>query len=98
VGISREGFSRPGEDSETANKPPIEEESKEVGKEKGGKQEIKRDANGKRIWTKERPRTEWPKKKKKKFRYESKADRKVTRMKEGAKKKKQREARTKAAE
>ena len=60
--------------------------------------EIKRDANGKRIWTKERPRTEWPKKKKKKFRYESKADRKVTRMKEGAKKRKAREARSKKDE
>lgn len=36
--------------------------------------------DGKRIWTKERPGG--PKKKKKKFRYESKADRKMTRHKE----------------
>lgn len=36
--------------------------------------------NGKRVWTKERPAG--PKKKKKKFRYESKAERKVTRHKE----------------
>ena len=36
--------------------------------------------NGKRIWTKERPGG--PKKKRKKFRYESKAERKVTRHKE----------------
>lgn len=36
--------------------------------------------NGKRIWTKERPKG--PKKKKKKFKYESKAERKVTRYKE----------------
>jgi ribosomal RNA-processing protein 17 len=59
------------------------------------KKEVQRDENGKRIWTKERPKTEWPKKKKKKFRYESKADRKVTRYKEGAKKRKQKEARSK---
>jgi ribosomal RNA-processing protein 17 len=64
-------------------------ESVGISREGGnGRPEIKRDANGKRIWTKERPRTEWPKKKKKKFRYETKADRKVTRQKEGAKKRK----------
>ena len=40
---------------------------------------------GKRIWTKERP--EGPKKKKKKFRYESKAERKLTRYKERSKNK-----------
>jgi ribosomal RNA-processing protein 17 len=92
VGISRSGFSRPGDtadiDAEDLKK--VVAESKEadaaVGKE--GKREIQRDENGKRIWTKERPKTEWPKKKKKKFRYESKADRKVTRYKEGAKKRK----------
>jgi ribosomal RNA-processing protein 17 len=98
VGISREGFSRPGDESDTAVKPPVEEKEAEASKDSGGKPEIKRDANGKRIWTKERPRTEWPKKKKKKFRYESPADRKATRMKEGAKKRKQKEARSKAAE
>ncbi|KAA6411843.1 MAG: hypothetical protein FRX48_03993 [Lasallia pustulata] len=37
-------------------------------------------SSGKRVWTKERPGG--PKKKKKKFRYESKAERKVTRHKE----------------
>jgi ribosomal RNA-processing protein 17 len=71
-------------------------EDEEKGKD--GKLVVRRDANGKRIWTKEKPKTEWPKKKKKKFRYESKADRKVTRYKEGAKKRKQKEARSKAAE
>lgn len=39
-----------------------------------------RGEGGKRIWTKERPGE--PKKKKKKFKYESKADRKFTRHKE----------------
>lgn len=93
VGISRGGFSRPGdEDTEAVNKAAAAEKEAAEQAKKG---EIKRDANGKRIWTKERPRTEWPKKKKKKFRYETKAERKVTRMKEGAKKRKQKEARAK---
>ncbi|KAH7072975.1 nucleolar protein 12-domain-containing protein [Paraphoma chrysanthemicola] len=97
VGISRSGFSVPGEDNEE-DKKVVEkvEEAEEKGKD--GKPVVRRDANGKRIWTKEKPKTEWPKKKKKKFRYESKADRKVTRYKEGAKKRKQKEARSKAAE
>ena len=38
------------------------------------------EAKTKRVWTKERP--SGPKKKKKKFKYESKAERKVTRYKE----------------
>jgi ribosomal RNA-processing protein 17 len=95
VAISRDGFSRPGEDdNEPAHKADDDGAVKET-EEGKGKPEIRRDENGKRIWTKERPKTEWPKKKKKKFRYESKADRKVTRYKEGAKKRKQKEARSK---
>lgn len=46
---------------------------------------------GKWIWTKERP--EGPKKKKKKFRYESKAERKLTRYKERSKNKAQAKSR-----
>ena len=98
VGISRAGFSLPGDSpdpdphADAANS----EAAAAVQETTKGGHEVKRDENGKRIWTKERPRTEWPKKqKKKKFRYESKADRKVTRMKEGAKKKKMREKRAK---
>jgi ribosomal RNA-processing protein 17 len=96
VAISRDGFSRPGDenDNEPAHKADNDDAVK-VAEEGKGKPEIRRDENGKRIWTKERPKTEWPKKKKKKFRYESKADRKVTRYKEGAKKRKQKEARSK---
>ncbi|EAT88875.1 hypothetical protein HBH56_067640 [Parastagonospora nodorum] len=95
VNISRDGFSKPGEDDDDAvtKKVDAKEDGEVVGKD--GKKEIQRDENGKRIWTKERPRTEWPKKKKKKFRYESKADRKVTRYKEGAKKRKQKASREK---
>jgi ribosomal RNA-processing protein 17 len=96
VAISRDGFSRPGDedDNEPAHKAD-DDDAVKVAEEGKGKPEIRRDENGKRIWTKERPKTEWPKKKKKKFRYESKADRKVTRYKEGAKKRKQKEARSK---
>jgi ribosomal RNA-processing protein 17 len=100
VNISRDGFSKPGEDevdhadaAKKTDEAKKDEEGEVVGKD--GKREIQRDENGKRIWTKERPRTEWPKKKKKKFRYENKADRKVTRYKEGAKKRKQKAAREK---
>jgi ribosomal RNA-processing protein 17 len=101
VGINREGFSRPEDDAplDAADKDKkVDKDEGEVKDAESGKGEIKRDANGKRIWTKERPKTEWPKKKKKKFRYESKADRKVTRYKEGAKKRKQKEARSKDKE
>lgn len=90
VGISRSGFSKPGGDAEE-EKVEVEAEKEDEGKEEGG---IKRDANGKRIWTKERPKVDRPKKKKKKFRYEAPAERKANRMKQGLKKKKQREART----
>lgn len=41
---------------------------------------LERDTKGKRIWTREKP--DKPKKKKKKFRYENKAERKMTRFKE----------------
>ena len=99
VGISRAGFSLPGDaspDAESTTTPKDNTTAETAADKTKGGHEVKRDASGKRIWTKERPRTEWPKKqKKKKFRYESKADRKVTRMKEGAKKKKMREKRAK---
>lgn len=48
----------------------------------------------KREWTKEKPKSDRPKKpKKKKFRYETKAERKMERVKQGLKKKKQAQAR-----
>jgi len=42
----------------------------------------------KRVWTKERPKSNKPKKKKIKFRYETKTERKAERVKQGLKKKK----------
>lgn len=42
----------------------------------------------KRVWTKERPKSTKPKKKKIKFRYETKTERKAERVKQGLKKKK----------
>lgn len=47
----------------------------------------------KRIWTKEKPKTGKPKKKKQKFRYESKAERKFTRSKQQLKNREQAKAR-----
>lgn len=100
VGIDRTGFLNPSQPDEldiAANKSKQDAEDLIKDATKSG-HVIQRDANGKRIWTKERPKTEWPKKKKKKFRYESKADRKATRVKEGVKKKKMREKRAKGKE
>ncbi|KAF1357991.1 hypothetical protein EJ07DRAFT_125438 [Lizonia empirigonia] len=76
VGINRTGFSRPGE------------EEAELKKEQEVREEKEREEKKKRVWTKERPRSDRPKKKKVKFRYETKAERKVERMKQGMKKKK----------
>lgn len=52
----------------------------------------------KRVWTKEKPKTAKPKKKKIKFRYETKAERKAERVKQGVKKKKMREKRAEKAD
>ncbi|KAI9818204.1 MAG: hypothetical protein M1827_000829 [Pycnora praestabilis] len=79
IDISKNGLQKASEDPTSGE----EEDEHEV---EGGK--ISRDEkvsaeqkrNGKRIWTKEKP--EKPRKKKKKFRYETKAERKVTRFKE----------------
>lgn len=88
VGISREGFEKAGEDKEE------EGGDKENDVEIEGKNGTGDSDGKKRVWTKEKPKTDRPKKKKKqKFRYESKAERKITRAKEGAKKRKQAEAR-----
>ena len=82
VDISKSGFSKPeagsGEDSEGGREVAV-----------GSKLQ----ASDKRVWTKEKPSKDRPKKKKKKFRYESKADRKVTRLKERSKNREQAKAR-----
>lgn len=76
VGIDRTGFNRPGE---------VEAELR---REQEAREEKEREEKKKRVWTKEKPRSDRPKKKKVKFRYETKAERKVERMKQGMKKKK----------
>jgi ribosomal RNA-processing protein 17 len=48
---------------------------------------------GKRIWTKKNPQDATTVKKKKKFRYENKAERKITRIKDGSRNRKQAKAR-----
>ena len=88
VNISKAGFHTPGQ--ETA-----EEAAAQKHKEEKEKEEAE---SKKRVWTKEWPRNSTgPKKKKKKFRYETKVERKEERMKQGAKKRKQKEARTSKA-
>jgi ribosomal RNA-processing protein 17 len=86
VNISKAGLSRPGEDTaeEAAAQKHKEEKEAEAAQSK------------KRVWTKEWPKNnDRPKKKKIKFRYETKLERKANRVKEGIKKRKQKEARTK---
>lgn len=78
VEISKSGFSKP--------------------EEEGGSQEAedgtsKDPDNKKRVWTKERPNKDRPKKRKVKFRYETKSERKVTRFKERSKNRSQAKAR-----
>ena len=60
------------------------------GFEKRGGEEEDPDAEKKekRVWTKEKPKSTRPKKKKIKFRYETKTERKAERVKQGLKKKK----------
>jgi ribosomal RNA-processing protein 17 len=93
VGISKAGFSRPGEDEQRDTKKGGKEGE---GGEKKGEGEAEAEAEGKkRVWTKAWPKNnDKPKKKKKKFRYETKTERKAERMKQGMKKRKQKEART----
>jgi len=79
VDISKSGFSKPEEAGS--------EEDSEGGREAAV--ESKLQASNKRVWTKEKPSKDRPKKKMKKFRYESKADRKVTRLKERSKNREQ---------
>lgn len=75
VDVTRDGLQKViEEDTESDEDDP--ESGKEATQNMDGKSEVKT----KRVWTKERPGG--PKKKKKKFRYESKAERKVTRHKE----------------
>ncbi|OCK84131.1 hypothetical protein K432DRAFT_414214 [Lepidopterella palustris CBS 459.81] len=79
VSITRDGFSKP------------EGEKSEEGSDNEAR--LKAQDAKKRAWTKETPKKVRPKKKKTKFRYESKADRKVTRLKERSKNKEQAKAR-----
>ncbi|KAK3197366.1 hypothetical protein GRF29_1536g1524455 [Pseudopithomyces chartarum] len=62
--------------------------SKHGFEKRGGEDEPEAGQKEKREWTKERPKSNKPKKKKIKFRYETKAERKAERVKLGLKKKK----------
>ncbi|KAF2645450.1 hypothetical protein P280DRAFT_389373 [Massarina eburnea CBS 473.64] len=67
--------------------------SKQGFETKGDGSEDEGEGKEKKVWTKEKPKTARPKKKKIKFRYETKAERKAERVKQGVKKKKQRDSR-----
>ena len=81
VEISREGFHRAGGDSHRES-----DQKDEVEDSKPKENEGQDRSSSKRTWTKDRSRGP---KKKKKFRYESKAERKVTRLKEKSHNRKQ---------
>ncbi|KAF2876806.1 nucleolar protein 12-domain-containing protein [Massariosphaeria phaeospora] len=81
VGISKAGFEQVGQDKVDG-----------IGHDKAsGKEGEDGDEKPKKVWTKERPKVDRPKKKK--FRYEAPAERKEERRKQGLKKKKQAQAR-----
>jgi len=62
--------------------------------EDGLQEEASKELDGKkRVWTKDKPSKDRPKKRKVKFRYETKAERKVTRFKERSKNRSQAKAR-----
>ncbi|KAL1591591.1 hypothetical protein SLS60_011841 [Paraconiothyrium brasiliense] len=62
--------------------------SKHGFEKRGGDEEADEAKKDKRVWTKEPPKSNKPKKKKIKFRYETKTERKAERVKQGLKKKK----------
>ncbi|KAI9717521.1 MAG: hypothetical protein M1812_004662 [Candelaria pacifica] len=84
IDISKDGFRKAQEDDGQDNDAASNEEDQEANRDtdKPPKTAPERDVNGKRVWTKEKP--DKPKKKKKKFRYENKVERKATRFKERA--------------
>lgn len=74
VDVSKHGITRPADEEEEAERLRIEKETKAAAAKEAAEKEA-----GKKIW---------PKKKKQKFRYESKAERRVTRGKQHASNKK----------
>ena len=85
VSVTRDGLEKAGGgDSNDDQDPPTNGVEEAESKDKGRGNPA---SKLKRTWTKERPGG--PKKKKKAFRYESKAERKVTRLKERSKNKRQ---------
>lgn len=90
VDITRDGFQKVA-DANTSGGDEDDEPQAEGTQAITGTTNKGKPVKGKRIWTKERP--EGPKKKKKKFRYESKAERKLTRYKERSKNKAQAKSR-----
>jgi ribosomal RNA-processing protein 17 len=89
VDITRDGFIN----TDTANVPDDGAATEKIAGGGEAPTESGKSGTAKRTWTKERPQSDRPKKKKKKFRYETKAERKLTRAKERAKNKAKAKAR-----
>lgn len=88
VDISREGFHKVAEEADSEDADGEGDGLKTAEDPRSGEREDQEHASsGKRKWTKERPGG--PKKRKKKFRYESKVERKMTRHKERSRNSKQ---------
>lgn len=82
VDVTKEGLHKVAVEKEDGDEPDEVQGDRKSNTNGGTGPETRKIRNGKRVWTKERPGG--PKKKKKRFRYESKAERKVTRYKERA--------------
>jgi ribosomal RNA-processing protein 17 len=90
VDVSRDGLHKAANDDEESEAPGTEKADERPPKD-SAPQRQRVSQNGKRIWTREPPNG--PKKRKKKFHYESKAERKMTRYKEKAGNRKEAKAR-----
>lgn len=86
VDVSKDGFHRAGDERASGN-PPGEQPSRKAATNS------REPTSKRRVWTKEKPVNAKPKKKQKKFRYEGKAERKVTSTKERLKNRDQAKAR-----
>lgn len=94
VGITKDGFEELAEElSEEEEEGEGEEAGTTTAANGNGRAEEGTQDKKKRVWTKERPPRDGPKKRRKKFRYESKAERKVTKTKEKSRNKAQAKAR-----
>lgn len=85
VDIDRDGFKRRRETDEEGVEDVEDGTGADDSEKDAAKDVTAKKADGKRVWTKEKPKGDRPKKKKKKFRYENKTERRATRDKQRTK-------------